>query len=77
MEIVKSLTGGVTFWYHAQTRKTLPRRSATIEGSLAYALPQMGIFAPSISGLVGYTEDSTTAMASTVLTTITSIGTPV
>jgi uncharacterized protein (TIGR02001 family) len=30
----------------------------TIEGTVAYALPACGIFTPTISGLLGYTEDT-------------------
>jgi uncharacterized protein (TIGR02001 family) len=56
MEIVKNLTGGLTFWY-VPSQENAPD-VWTIEGSLAYTLPQMGIFEPSVSGLIGYTEDS-------------------
>ncbi len=28
----------------------------TVEGSASYSLPQVGIFAPSISGLIGYSD---------------------
>ncbi len=54
MELVKNLTGGATFWW-APDQDNYPDTYA-IEGTLAYALPQMGIFAPSISGLYGYSE---------------------
>jgi uncharacterized protein (TIGR02001 family) len=54
MEIVKSLTGGVTFFYTPDQENYAD--GYTVEGSLAYALPQVGIFAPTLSGLVGYTE---------------------
>ncbi|OYW56451.1 MAG: hypothetical protein B7Y80_06630 [Hyphomicrobium sp. 32-62-53] len=56
MEIVKSLTGGVTFWY--QPDQSNAPEVISIEGSLAYALPQVGIFSPTISGLIGYSEDT-------------------
>jgi uncharacterized protein (TIGR02001 family) len=56
MELVKSLTGGVTFWF--QPDQTNAPEVYTIEGTLAYALPQVGIFEPSVSGLLGYTEDT-------------------
>jgi uncharacterized protein (TIGR02001 family) len=57
MEIVKSLTGGVTFYYTPDQDKY--SEGYTVEGTLAYTLPEMGIFAPSISGTVGYTEADT------------------
>ncbi len=53
-EIVKNLTGGVVLWYTPDQDKYA--EGYTVEGTLAYALPQMGIFEPSISGLYGYTE---------------------
>jgi hypothetical protein len=52
MELVKSLTGGVTLWYTPDQSNYFEGWS--LEGSLAYSLPQMGIFAPSVSGLLGY-----------------------
>ena len=55
MEIVKSLTGGVNFYYSPDSDNY--SETWTVEGSLAYALPQMGIFSPTISGVVGYSED--------------------
>jgi uncharacterized protein (TIGR02001 family) len=57
MELVKSLTGGVTLFYTPDQDNY--SEGYTVEGSLAYALPQVGIFAPTISGLVGYTEADT------------------
>lgn len=54
-ELVKNLTAGAIFWYTPDQANFTP--TWTIEGSLAYALPQMHIFAPTISGGVGYTED--------------------
>jgi uncharacterized protein (TIGR02001 family) len=56
MELVKNLSGGITFWY-VPSQENAPD-VWTIEGTLAYVLPTMGIFEPSISGIVGYTEDS-------------------
>ncbi|MFN0217920.1 MAG: TorF family putative porin [Hyphomicrobium sp.] len=53
-EIVKSLTGGVIVYYTPDQDKYV--ETYTVEGSLAYSLPQMGIFAPTVSGGVGYTE---------------------
>jgi opacity protein-like surface antigen len=68
MEVVKGLTGGVTFWYTPDSLSNGPlvlglpttegyAETYSIEGTLAYALPQVGIFAPTLSGLIGYTED--------------------
>lgn len=53
-ELVKNLTGGVTFWYTPDQDNYVETYS--IEGTLSYALPQMGIFEPSIGGLFGYSE---------------------
>lgn len=53
-EIVKSLTGGVIVYYTPDQDNYV--EAFAVEGSLAYALPQFGIFAPAISGGVGYTE---------------------
>jgi uncharacterized protein (TIGR02001 family) len=55
MEIFKSLTGGVTFYYSPDSDNY--SETWTVEGSLAYALPQVGIFTPTVSGLVGYSSD--------------------
>lgn len=56
-EIVKGLNGNVQFFYTPdQSRYS---EGYTIEGNLAYGLPQVGIFAPTISGGVGYTEADT------------------
>jgi len=55
MELVKSLTGGVTFFYSPSQSNFA--ETFTVEGSLAYALPQVGIFAPTLSGGVGYSSD--------------------
>ncbi len=56
MELVKNLTGGVTFWY--QPDQSNAPEVYSIEGTLAYALPQVGIFSPTLSGLIGYSEDT-------------------
>jgi len=55
-EIFKNLTAGAVFWYTPDQSNY--SETYSIEGTLAYALPQVGIFAPSISGLIGYTEDT-------------------
>jgi uncharacterized protein (TIGR02001 family) len=66
MELVKGLTGGVIFWY---TPDTLSNggvdgyaETYSIEGTLAYALPSFSVggteWSPTLSGLVGYTEDT-------------------
>lgn len=55
-EIVKSLTGGVILYYTPDQNNYA--ETFTVEGSLAYALPSVGIFTPTVSGGVGYSEDS-------------------
>ncbi len=55
MELLKGLTGGATFWYTPSQSNFA--ETYTIEGLLSYALPQMGIFSPTLSGGVGYSED--------------------
>lgn len=54
MEVVKNLTGGVTMYYTPSQDNY--DETFTVEGSLAYALPQFHIFSPTISGGAGYTE---------------------
>lgn len=56
MEIVKNLTAAATFWY-VPDQENAPD-VWTIEGGLTYTLATVGIFEPSVSGLIGYTEDS-------------------
>lgn len=58
-EIVSNLTAGVTFWYTPDQLDNNGGYAETysIEGTLSYALPQMGVFSPSISGMVGYSSD--------------------
>jgi uncharacterized protein (TIGR02001 family) len=56
MEILKGLTAGGIFWYTPEQSNYYD--GYAVEGTLAYALPQMGIFAPSVSGLIGYAENS-------------------
>ncbi len=52
-EVVKSLTGTVTYFYSPDYAFETGT-SHSIEGSLAYSLPQIGPFTPTISALVGY-----------------------
>lgn len=54
MEIVKGLNGNVQFFYTPDQENY--SEGWTVEGNLAYGLPQVGIFAPTITGGVGYTE---------------------
>jgi uncharacterized protein (TIGR02001 family) len=56
MELVKNLTGGITFWYQPENDNVF--EVTTIEGTLAYSFPQVGIFSPSVSGLLGYSDDT-------------------
>jgi uncharacterized protein (TIGR02001 family) len=56
MEIFKNLTGYVVYYYQIDNGGSY-FDVGTYEGGLTYTLPQMGIFAPSLSGLVGYSDD--------------------
>lgn len=51
---VDKLTLKPVFWY-VPDQDNAPEQY-TIEGTAAYELPQMGIFTPTVSGLLGYTE---------------------
>lgn len=53
-EPVKNLSAGVTYFYVPDQDNSVAVH--TVEGSLGYSLPAVGIFSPSISGLVGYSE---------------------
>jgi uncharacterized protein (TIGR02001 family) len=55
-ELVKSLNGTVTLYYTPDSDNY--GETFTVEGTLGYTLPQIGMFTPTISGTVGYTEDS-------------------
>lgn len=55
---VKNLTLGGVFWY-TPDQSNYPE-TWTLEGTAGYELPQIGIFTPTISGLIGYTEQSET-----------------
>ena len=52
MEVIKSLTAGVNYFYVPDQSNSVEFH--TVEGSLAYALPEFGIFSPTLSGGVGY-----------------------
>ncbi len=52
---VKNLTLKPVFWYTPDQENY--NETYTIEGTAAYELPSVGIFAPTVSGLIGYTED--------------------
>lgn len=54
-ELVKNLTAGVILYYTPDQDNY--NETWTVEGSLAYTLPQMHIFTPTVSGGVGYSED--------------------
>ncbi len=49
-----NLTLGLTGYYTPDQDDAVPV-TGTIEGSINYTLPQMGIFTPTIGGLLGYT----------------------
>jgi uncharacterized protein (TIGR02001 family) len=56
-EIYKNLTAGVIYYYSPDYNDL---EYGVIEGTLAYALPTVHVFSPSISGLVGYVDDYNT-----------------
>lgn len=56
----KNLTATVTGYYTPDQDVAIPD-TGTVEGSLTYALPQVGIFSPAVSGGVGYATSGTTA----------------
>ena len=53
-EPVKNLTIKPVFWFTPDQDNY--GETYTIEGTAAYALPAVGIFTPTVSGLIGYTE---------------------
>lgn len=55
--LTKELTVGLT-GYATPNQDTAIPQTATIEGTASYALPQVGIFSPSISGTLGYATSS-------------------
>lgn len=55
MSPVTNLTLGTTFWYTPDQSNYVETK--TIEGTAAYVLPAVGIFTPTVSGLIGYSED--------------------
>ena len=54
-EVLNKLTAGAIFYYSPEYGGEIGA-VWTVEGSLAYALPTVGIFTPTVSGLVGYQE---------------------
>lgn len=52
---VKNLTLTPTYWYVPDQDNS--DEASTIEGTAAYELPAVGIFTPTVSGLVGWTEN--------------------
>jgi uncharacterized protein (TIGR02001 family) len=54
-DILPKLTAGVAYYYSPET--TLEGgETHTVEGNLAYALPKVWVFDPSVSGTLGYSE---------------------
>ncbi|MFA5948882.1 MAG: TorF family putative porin [Hyphomicrobium sp.] len=53
---VKNLTVGATAWYTPDQSNYVETYS--IEGTAAYTLPALGIFTPTLSGLVGYSTQT-------------------
>lgn len=62
-EIFKNLTGGVTLYYVPDQANS--PEVWTVEGNLAYTLPQMHIFTPTISGGIGYSNSDVGFFTST------------
>jgi uncharacterized protein (TIGR02001 family) len=56
MELMKNLSGTATIYWQPEQAGGVIADVWTVEGTLAYALPQMGIFAPSVSGTLGYAD---------------------
>lgn len=54
-EVVKSLTLGVSGFITPDQGPNYPF-TFTVEGAAAYALPKIGIFNPTLSGLIGFTR---------------------
>lgn len=52
MDLVKNLSGGVTLWYTPDQSNI--GEGFAVEGTLAYVLPQVSVFTPTISGLLGH-----------------------
>lgn len=52
---IQNISTGVTFFYTPDSDNY--GETFTVEGSLGYEFRQVGIFTPSVSGLIGYTED--------------------
>jgi uncharacterized protein (TIGR02001 family) len=59
---VKNLTLKPVFWYTPDQDNY--DETWTIEGSAAYELPAVGIFTPTISGLIGYSQDEANVIVS-------------
>ena len=53
---IKNLTLTPVFWYTPDQDENYGE-TWTIEGTAAYELPAVGIFTPTVSGLIGFTED--------------------
>lgn len=54
------LTVGATLWLQPD-QGYAATENVSIEGSLSYALPKLGIFDPTVSGLIGHSESGTNA----------------
>lgn len=55
-DILPKLNAGVKYYYSPEDTFEIGE-SHVVEGTLAYSLPQVWVFEPSISGLVGYKEN--------------------
>lgn len=55
---IKNLTIGLTGYFTPDQDQAIPQ-TATVEGNISYELPHYGVFAPSLSGQIGYTTSWT------------------
>ncbi|NOT69715.1 MAG: hypothetical protein HOP09_00110 [Hyphomicrobium sp.] len=60
-ELMKNLNGTVTLYYTPDAANY--PETFTVEGTLGYTLPEVGIFTPTLSGTLGYAEDTDNAGA--------------
>ena len=54
---VKNLTLTPAYYFAPEQNTAVESDASTIEGTLAYELPAVGIFTPTVSGLYGWTEN--------------------
>lgn len=57
---ITNLTLGATVYY-LPDQDIAAAQNVSVEGTAAYALPQMGIFTPTVSGLIGFSNSDTSS----------------